>query len=87
MEFVLTGSLRISNVCVDAVDVLLVVLDALSLAVDPESRGICPCPAPKDLARVEMACADSLLCVKLDNIREKSRRWRDSHDEIEDPSA
>ncbi len=62
-ECVLDWSIRTKDVSVDSVDsvdVVLVVLDEEPLAVDPESRGTCPCPTPNDLASVEIACAELL---------------------------
>jgi hypothetical protein len=80
-------SSRTSEVSVDCVDAVLAVLDDESLAVEPESLGSCPWPAPKDLARLEIAFAELLVWVKLDKIREKSRRrFLDSDDEIDDRS-
>jgi len=54
-EQVLDGSIRTSDVSVDSVDAMLDVLDDDPLAVEPESRGMCPCSTPKDLAKLEMA--------------------------------
>jgi hypothetical protein len=84
-EGVLDMSIRTSEVSVDSVDVMLVFLDEESLAVEPESRGICPFPAPKDLARAVIASAELLLLEKLDMILENNRRrLLDSEDEIEE---
>jgi hypothetical protein len=54
-ELALDGSIRTIDVSVDSVDAMLDVLEDDSLAVEPESRGICPCSTPKDLAKLEMA--------------------------------
>jgi hypothetical protein len=76
-----------SEVSVDSEDAILLVLDDESLAVDPDRRGICPSPAPKDLASAEIARVEFVLPEKLDMIREKSRRrLLDSEDDIEDRS-
>lgn len=55
-----TGTKEVSVDSADSVDAALVVLDVEALAVDPESRGTCPCPTPKDLASVDMACVELL---------------------------
>jgi hypothetical protein len=54
-EQVLEEPIRTSDVSVDSVDAMLEVLEDDSLAVEPESRGICPCSMPKDLAKLDMA--------------------------------
>ena len=62
-ECVLDWSIRTNEVSVDSVDsvdAVLVALEDEPLAVDPERRGTCPCPTPKDLARVDMACVELL---------------------------
>ena len=68
----------------DSIEPTLLVRSDESLAVEPENRRMCARPAPRDLARAEVACVELLLFVQLDMILENSRRrFGDSEDEIE----